>query len=59
MRRLRPISTYPGVDVSAPDATPAPENFTSPHSLDLRQWFRQRAADGAASSEPPAGAASV
>ena len=39
MRRQRPISTYPGLDVAAPDTAPASESFTSAQSRDLQTWF--------------------
>jgi hypothetical protein len=39
MRRVRPISTYPGLDVSVPDTEPAPASLMAPTGLDLSQWF--------------------
>jgi hypothetical protein len=39
VRRQRPLTCYPGLDVTAPDTTPAPPDFGSANTIDLAQWF--------------------
>jgi hypothetical protein len=39
LRRQRPVTTYPGMDVAAPDTSKAPADVTGADALDLSQWF--------------------
>lgn len=41
MRRQRPLSTYPGLDISRPDNTPAPENWRNELALNLSPYLTE------------------
>lgn len=41
MRRQRPLSTYPGLDISRPDNTPAPENWRNEMALNLSPYLTE------------------
>jgi hypothetical protein len=45
VRRQRPLTAFPGLDVTAPDTTPAPSDFASAHTIDLSRWFSDRNPD--------------
>jgi hypothetical protein len=55
MRRQRPISAYPGLDLSVPDTKAAASVFTSAGSIDLGKWFDPGAPDDPTSSGPLVG----
>jgi hypothetical protein len=39
LRRQRPVTTYPGMDIGAPAIGKAPADVTGADALDLSQWF--------------------
>jgi hypothetical protein len=55
MRRQRPISAYPGLDLSVPDTKAAATIFTSAQSIDLGKWFGPGAPDDPTSPGPLVG----
>jgi hypothetical protein len=42
VRRQRPLTCYPGLNVAAPDTHPAPPDFAGPNTIDLSRWFSVR-----------------